>query len=258
MLPGRARGCVMTLQDALISYNRSMDGDDRRGGHCTRGRTRLQRLNWRAAPTFSQSKDVARNTSMHRGTFLAYELLSEFAVVGADTRSLDDFNKPSDYCKILPLSDHVIFFSSGLGTIKDYRGQKTFDINQSARNAFVRSDLSTDPHIIAKIFATQTMSEITRIARQTGRTYETGNDGLVGQASFIGGVQSLSEANVTFEATSDNSYRATIDGFGPHGLTISGYEDVLWAHMATADADAVKTTADRLKNASDLLGFEKR
>jgi hypothetical protein len=193
---------------------------------------------------------------MHRGTFIAWQLLSEFAVVGVDTRSLDDFNKPSDYCKILRLSDHIIFFSSGLGTIRDHRGQKMFDINQAAQNAFIRSELSTDPRIIGTIFAEQVTTKLTRIASQTGRTYVTGNDGLVGQASFIGGAQSLSEANVTVEAIFDGTYQGTIDGYGSHGLAISGYQDVLSAHLPEADADALKTTADRLKDVSDLFAFE--
>jgi hypothetical protein len=209
-----------------------------------------------AVPTFSVSKGATKNTSMHRGTFIAWQFLSEFAVVGVDTRSLDDFNKPSDYCKIVRLSDHVIFFSSGLGTIRDHRGQKTFDINQAARNAFVRSELSTDPRIIGNIFAKQITTELTRIASLTGRTYVTGNGGLVGQASFIGGAQRLSEANIIVEANLDGTYQGTIDGYGPHGLAISGYEDVLWANLAKTDADALKTTADRFKDASDLFAFE--
>jgi hypothetical protein len=194
---------------------------------------------------------------MHRGTFLAFELLSEFAVVGADTRSLDEsYINPSEYCKILRLSDHVLFFSSGLSAIKDYRKDIMFDVNQAAQIAFVQSGRSADPHLIGKKFADLVVWQLSGTSWMTGRTWVTGNEGLVGEASFIGGIESLSECHVTLEATSETLYQATIEGYQPHGLTVSGYEDVLWGHMDAADADALKTTAERARHAPDLMAFE--
>ncbi len=193
---------------------------------------------------------------MHRGTFIACELLSEFAVVGADSRTLDDFDKPSDYCKILPLSDHVFFFSAGLGGVETAPGQRTFDINQSAHRAFVQSGLSSDPAIIAKIFERQLLLELTEMTKRTGATFETGNNGLVVQASFVGGQTTLSETNIVFKLTADNVYQATANTFMPPQFTTSGYQDILRAHMSAADAEAIRTSADRLKINSDLRAFE--
>ena len=51
--------------------------------------------------------------------------------------SLDDNDRPFNYCKVIPLSDGMIFFSSGLGAAEDKPGHKVFHINQSAKHAFV-------------------------------------------------------------------------------------------------------------------------
>lgn len=197
----------------------------------------------------------AGKVSINHGTFITYQLLSEFAVVGADSISLDDNDRPFNYCKVIPLSDRMIFFSSGLGAAEDKPGHKVFDINQSAKHAFVQGGLTNDPAIVGDIFAKQTLSELTEITRQTGRTMETGNNGLVYQASFVGGAQTLSETNI-IARWKTNRYNMEINRYEPPQNSNMGYQDILRTHMSAADAKAIETIGDRLKTTANLTTFE--
>lgn len=204
---------------------------------------------------FGSQAPGAGNVSVKRGTFITYQMLSEFAVVGADSISVDDNDRPFNYCKIIPLSDHMMFFSSGLGEAENKPGQKVFDINDSARRAFIQSGLANDPAIIGDIFSKQTLSELSEITTRTRATMETGNNGLVFQASFVGGSQVLSEANI-IARWKTNRYNMEVTRYEPPQNSNTGYQDLLRTHMDASDTKAIQTIVDRLKTTADLPAFE--
>jgi hypothetical protein len=75
--------------------------------------------------------------SLSGGTYYNYLYLTDRFIVSADTRASGTSGpaKTSDrYCKVIPLSDRIIFFSRDLGNVTG--PGVSFDVNDSAREAY--------------------------------------------------------------------------------------------------------------------------
>jgi hypothetical protein len=81
--------------------------------------------------------------SLWRGTYYAVAISKDLAVIAIDSRSINLYNPsaaPDDrYCKIHPLADDLIFFSTGMVKGTDGIGNVIFDAADNALLAYAKS-----------------------------------------------------------------------------------------------------------------------
>ena len=136
------------------------------------------------------------------GTFIAYEVTPQFAIIGADTQLSQEGNSrltPADqYCKIIPLSDHMIFTSKGL----DHSEDNSIDVAKSTRNSFLQTEVK-DINDGTGLFVQYFDRSLSDYTRRTGRVPKspTVRDNSIWSAYFMSANTSISFVKIdTFVA----------------------------------------------------------
>jgi hypothetical protein len=96
---------------------------------------------------FASTMCCAFGLALFDGTYYIAMFSNDFAVVSIDSRSTDPLhpeNPPNDqYCKILPLSDDLVFFSTGMVAAKE-DNEVILDATAAARDVYATSSHPVD------------------------------------------------------------------------------------------------------------------
>jgi len=138
------------------------------------------------------------SAAVQNGTYFAFIYLPDYAAVAIDSRVISGGNVSDDMCKLFPLSERVIFFSSGVYAGKNSEGTVIFSPHVTAGEVF-RLSSNHDMSDIVEQWAHTILEQIKGFSATNHEILEHNEDGFITRGVFAG--ESNKEDFVAYQST---------------------------------------------------------